>query len=255
MVERSELVAYLDKRLQTASFPGDPSNNGLQVEGRPDVRKAIFAVDASLALFRKATQKKADFLFVHHGLSWGSGFQRLVDGDAARMNVLFREGMSLYASHLPLDAHPELGHNARIARLLGLRKTQRFAEYGGGLIGVHGTLPKTVQTRNFLRLVESVLECPITGLLGGIPPTLRRIGIISGNAGSDGIRAASESGLECLITGEIGHTQFHLAHESGLLVAAIGHYRSETPGVFAVMDEIRQKFSVACEFLDIPTGM
>jgi dinuclear metal center YbgI/SA1388 family protein len=255
MATLSALVADLDDRLGNAAFPGDPSNNGLQVEGNPQVKKAAFGVDASLEIFKQAANRNADFLFVHHGLSWGSGFRRLIGPEAARMNVLFRNGISLYASHLPLDAHPELGHNRLIAKWIGLQKIERFAEYGGGPVGIHGSLPKAISAQTLQHHIETKLQCHRIGLYGNGPKQIRRIGVISGNAGSDGILAAKSSGLDCLITGEIGHIQFHPANEAELLVVAIGHYQSETPGVLAVMAEVKRKFSIECEFIDIPTGL
>ena len=112
----SDIVKKLNEKLKLSSFTGDISNNGLQVEGKGEVKKIIFAVDASLELFEIAKERKADFIFVHHGISWGSEPRRITGSVAKRLKVLLENNISLYAAHLPLDAHEELGNNANLAK-------------------------------------------------------------------------------------------------------------------------------------------
>jgi putative NIF3 family GTP cyclohydrolase 1 type 2 len=112
----NKLTNYLDARLALDSSPLDPSNNGLQVQGRDEVKKAVFGVDACAALFQIAVDKKADFIFVHHGLSWKDSLKKLTGLNASRIRPLFQNDISLYAVHLPLDAHPKIGHNAKLTR-------------------------------------------------------------------------------------------------------------------------------------------
>ena len=114
----------------------DYSNNGLQVEGAAEVKRIAFAVDACLETFTKAAEQGADMLFVHHGLSWGNGFKRFVGADAARFRALFASNLSLFAMHLPLDAHKEIGNNAVLAQRLGLTVTSTFCRYHGMDIGM-----------------------------------------------------------------------------------------------------------------------
>ena len=109
---RTDLVRFLDTILELSSWPDDPSNNGLQFAGSGTVERAVFAVDASAELFRIAAERHADFIFVHHGFSWGSGIRRIDGILADRITTLAKNGISLYAAHLPLDAHPRFGHNA-----------------------------------------------------------------------------------------------------------------------------------------------
>ena len=108
-MKRDELTKFLDEALDLSAFAEDVSNNGVQVEGRDEVRKAVFAVDASQTLFDEAAKRAADFIFVHHGLSWGANPRRLTGFTARRFGTLFRHGITLYAAHLPLDAAPEFG--------------------------------------------------------------------------------------------------------------------------------------------------
>ena len=115
-----ELTTYLDELLELDRFPHDPSNNGLQFQGNNQVRKAVFAVDASEAAMTIAADLEADFLFVHHGISWGSGLRRITGGCAERIKILAKDNISLYAAHLPLDANEMLGHNALLAQMAEL---------------------------------------------------------------------------------------------------------------------------------------
>lgn len=254
MVALSELTRFLDERLQVSAIPEDNSNNGLQVEGGGEVRKAVFGVDATQALIEGATLAGADFIFVHHGLSWGEGFRRLAGIDARRIGALFRAGISLYAAHLPLDAHPELGHNAQLAGCLGLEATWRFAEYHGALIGVAGRLPQRERVWELARRVKVAFGGSEL-VYGDSEAEVRTVGVISGGAGAEGILAAVAAGVDCLLTGEITHSTYHLVAETGLPVIAAGHYASETPGVRAVMREVGATFGIATEFIDLPTGL
>lgn len=268
-VALEKLAGWLDRVLGVAGVPGDDSNNGLQVEGMGRVRRACFGVDACAALFERAIQKKADFVFVHHGLSWRDSLKRLSGMNARRIGPLFRAGISLYAAHLPLDAHPEFGHNAMIAKMLSLKNKHFFANYHGVDIGVCGELPKAMTLGGLADLVDGKLskgiaEAVVGGrvarkgvcyTLGDKACSVKRIGVISGGAGLDGLMAAAAKRLDCLIVGEFGHTCYHAAVESGVAIIAPGHYKTETPGVIEIMRMIKKKFEIECEFVDIPTGL
>jgi dinuclear metal center YbgI/SA1388 family protein len=136
-VDRDKLVRYLDNYLRLGDFPQDPSLNGLQVEGKPEVTKVGAAVDAGEAIFRKALEEGVDFLLVHHGLFWGRPFP-IVGHHKRRLALLFQGGINLYAAHLPLDAHPEVGNNAVLARALGLEDLEPWD------VGVKGRFPLPV---------------------------------------------------------------------------------------------------------------
>ncbi len=251
-VPLTRLVAFLDKLLPLPAPGNDPSNNGLQVQGDTEVREAVFGVDASMALFRKAQEQRANFVFVHHGLSWKGGIRRLTGIPGARVAFLMQHGISLYASHLPLDAHPEVGHNARMSEHLGITSRKPFFYYGGIPIGWHGPLPEPLPAAALQEKIRTMLGTP-PRIYGDPARTLRSIGIVSGGA-ADAVESAAELGLDALLTGEVGHEHVHVIAESGVLVFEAGHYASECPGVVAVMQRIRAEFALPCSFVDLPTG-
>jgi len=254
MVKRKELVAFLDDLLRPPPGCTDSSNNGLQVEGRCEVRKVVFGVDACVALFEKAAAAGADFVIVHHGLSWGDNLRRLTGLNAGRIGPLFCRGISLYASHLPLDAHPDLGHNISICRLLGLRKPRPFCRYSGIEIGWYGTLARAMTLAEFAKQAGRTFDCEPRVFSGG-PAKVRRIGVVSG-AGAGGLTDAKEAGCDTFLTGEIGHADFHTVRELGINAVAAGHYKTEIPGLKALAARLHQRFpGLASEFLDVPTGM
>jgi len=256
MAGLKEITAYLDGLLDLERFGADSSNNGLQVEGSPVVEKIVFGVDACLELFELAIEADADMVFTHHGLSWGGGFQRVTGIDAARFAALFANGISLYSAHLPLDAHPRVGHNAVIAEKLGLLERRSFAEYAGVEIGVAGKLEKPLSAAELADELKNKLGFDDISILGGgNGEKIETVGVVSGGAGSDGVIAAAGEGLDCLVTGEMGHASWHVVRESGVAVLAAGHYATEKPGVLAVMDGIAAEFDVETLFVDIPTGL
>ena len=254
MVTRKDVVEFLDDLLRPPPGCTDSSNNGLQVEGRCEVRKIVLGVDACVALFEKAAAADADFVIVHHGLSWGDNLRRLTGLNAGRIGPLFCRGISLYASHLPLDAHPEIGHNISICRLLGLRQPRPFCRYSGIDIGWQGTLPKAVMLAEFAKKVGRVFDCEPRVFPAG-PAKIRRIGVVSG-AGTCGLADAKAVGCDALLTGEIGHGDFHTVRELGIHAIAAGHYKTEIPGLQALAARLGKRFpALPCEFLDVPTGM
>ena len=254
MVSLSEISKYLDTELAINDIPEDMSNNGLQIEGASEVNKIIFGVDACLELSKIAAEKEADLIFVHHGLSWRDGFKRLTGHSAKIFSMLFKNDISLYAAHLPLDAHPELGHNAQIAKKLNLEDAKSFCEYAKVDIGIMGELVEPTIAEALSSLIDKELNTE-SKVYGNLDKSISRIGIISGGPGSMGIEAAHDNNLDCLITGEIGHSNWHLINDLDLTVITAGHYRTEVPGVIAVMEEIQKKFDVDCEFVDLPTGL
>ncbi len=253
MVKRDELTGFLDALLAPPPELSDKSNNGLQVEGAAEVRRVVFGVDACLALFEHAVAESAQYVFVHHGISWGGGLRRLTGMTAARLRVLFQNDVSLYASHLPLDRHPEVGHNAAIAHRLGLEGTEPFFMYDGAPIGFHGRLAESSGIEAFADRVGSALHCEVR-TYGRAAGAVRRVGVVSGGA-ADAVEEARRLGLEVLVTGEVEHAHVHLIAESGVTVLAAGHYRSECPGVEAVMARVADAFDVECLFADLPTGL
>lgn len=256
-VSRNDLAAFLDRILELDCWPDDPSNNGLQFAGDAEVSKALFAVDASAELFRKAAELGAGFLFVHHGISWGSGIRRIDGILAERVTLLAKNGISLYAAHLPLDANPRFGHNARLSDMIGLADRRMFGLYHGKQTGFRGVLPEAKTVADLARMLDKAL--PSSGpyrIVGDPARPVKSVGAISGGgAWPELFDEFDGDPLDCLITGEATHEVFHPAKEAGTVILTLGHYRSETPGVFAVMDLVKSKFGIETAFLDIPTGM
>lgn len=254
MAKLKEVVDYLDDYLKITSIPEDCSNNGLQVEGHIEVEKAVFGVDACIDLFDKAVELNADFVLVHHGLSWRDSLKRLTGLNARRLAPLFNFGISLYAVHLPMDAHPVSGHNAKLADMAGLRDRSMFFNYDGADIGVAGSLEEAVTVRELAALYDMKLGSEHK-IFGDPARKVRKVGIVSGGAGHDAIAEAFTLGLDLFVTGEVTHEAYHVIKESDMPVLALGHYCSEKPGVLAMMELLSEKFKLECQFIDIPTGM
>jgi dinuclear metal center YbgI/SA1388 family protein len=249
-LNRDQLTAYLDDYLKIREIK-DTSNNGLQVEGAPEVAKAAFAVDACMAAFQKAKRAGAQMLLTHHGLFWGHPVM-LRGIHRRRAAFLLEHDISLYSVHLPLDVHPVVGNNARLARLLDLEPGGSFGEYNGVILGVVGELKKAMALDRLVKILEDRLASKMTVLRYG-PATIKRVGIISGGAASM-VDQAAAAGLDLYVTGEPSHSAFHAIAERGLNVAYGGHYATETLGVKALAEHLGDTFNLETEFLDIPTG-
>ena len=247
----SSIAAFCDKLLQKEKFTDwDGAANGLQVENRGSVRKIAAAVDASLATIKLAIEAKADLLIVHHGLFW-SPTHPWTGKRHEMIRLLVENDLAVYSSHLPLDAHRRLGNNALLSAALGLKNLKPFFFEKGQFIGLQAKT-KISQTELFQRLAK-VLGGPPTVLPGG-PEICQRIGIVTGGAGGELKKAASE-GVDTFITGEGPHWTYALAEECGLNVFYGGHYATETFGVKALAAELSKKFKVPWTFLDHPTGL
>jgi dinuclear metal center YbgI/SA1388 family protein len=251
-MKSSELIEYLDGYLRVEEIE-DASRNGLQVEGPGEVKRVAFAVDACLASFKQAVAEGAQLLVVHHGLFWKEP-QRLVGPHFARVRTLIGGRCGLYAVHLPLDAHPEVGNNAEMARLLKLVDTRPFGTYHGLDIGIAGGLETPLDLPALVgRLIDALGVPPIRVLDHG-PDAIQTVGCVSGGAASMMDQAAAE-GLGAYITGETSHTLFHQAAERGLNVLFAGHYATETLGVKALARHLEDRFALDTVFLHIPTGV
>lgn len=251
---RDDLVKFLDNELNLAAFSGDVSNNGLQIEGSAEVKKAVFAVDACQQTFDFAAREHADFIFVHHGLSWGGGLKRWTNINAARFSTLFKNDISLYAAHLPLDAHPVFGNNAVLSDIINLQERRPFFNYDGADIGFSGIIPENITLQKLAEKLASSVGG--TFLLRGNPEKIcRKAAIVSGGGGVDSILEAAKINCDLLITGEMEHIMHHIALETGVAVIALGHYASETTGPKALMKKVNETFGIETIFADIPTGL
>ena len=231
----------------------DNSLNGVQV-GRLDaeVRRIAFAVDACSESFRRAVEWNADLLFVHHGLFWG-GSIAVTGSHFDRLKVLLDGGCALYAAHLPLDMHPELGNNASMAKKLGLVDLQPFGEYHGVKIGVKGSLDGAKTIDEVLVGLDFDREsCNAILPFGKLE--IRTVGIVSGGATRETEQAIDEN-LDLYVTGDASHTVYHVCLEEGINLICGGHYQTEIWGVKALRDALGQDLKMETCFIDIPTGL
>ncbi len=251
-MQRDELITYLDDYLRVKEIE-DSSQNGLQVEGPEEVTKVAFAVDGCQAAFEQAVANGAQLLIVHHGLFWDKPL-RLVGPIFRRVKTLIEGDCSLYAVHLPLDVHPEVGNNAELARLLGLKDTHAFGEYHGNKVGLGGALnPPLLLDALVERMARAIGEPPARVLAHG-PAEASQVGCISGGAAFL-MDQVAEAGFDTFVTGETSHSFFHQVAEWGLNIIYGGHYATETLGVKALARHLEEKFDLETTFLDIPTGM
>ncbi|MDB6108852.1 MAG: putative cyclohydrolase 1 type 2 [Pedosphaera sp.] len=247
----SNLVRHCDQLLRTASFRDyDGAVNGLQVENRGKVSRIAATVDASLATVKLAIAAKADLLIVHHGLFW-SKTHPWTGKRHELLRLLIEHNLAVYSSHLPLDAHPRLGNNARLCAALGFRKLQPFFFEKEQFLG-YQTLTNVSRADLARRLGQVLGAAP--KLLPGGPAVCRRIGVVTGGAGSH-LKLAASEGVDTFITGEGPHWTYALAEEAGINVFYGGHYATETFGVKALAAELARKFKVPWVFLDHPTGL
>ncbi len=247
---RDRLVAYLDEYLGIKDIP-DSSANGLQVQGRARVARLAFAVDASLQTIKAAATARADLLVVHHGLFWGT-HQQIVGNLHKRITALIKADLSLYAVHLPLDCHPEVGNNVVLARLLGLEIAGRFGDYHGVIIGTIARSEKPLRRDGLVDNINKRLGVEVDLLPFG-PADVRCVGIISGDA-AQFAEDAKRSGCDTLITGETSHSAYHPAKEAGINLIYGGHYATETVGLRELAGHVRDNLDLSCKFISAPTG-
>jgi len=250
----AKLTALLDETLEVARFADDPSNNGLQLEATGDVHRIVFGVDGCMALFDEALERDADLVVVHHGLSWRAEPRRFTGVVGARLKMLFENGISLYAAHLPLDAHPKLGNNAQLADMIQLKERRNFFRYAGIPIGFLGNLDRALSVASMAAIFEDKLDTR-GKIFGDRERLVRRCAVVSGGAGMDALVEAAQCGADVLIIGEFSHEMYHLSQELEFPVISLGHYASETVGVKALSQFVAERTLLECEFVDIPTGL
>lgn len=245
------IVRYCDQLLGTGKVEDyERAANGLQVENRGPVRRIGAAVDAGLATVKLAIAAKADLLLVHHGLFWGPAHP-WTGKRYELLRLLLDNHLAVYSSHLPLDAHPRLGNNARLCATLGWKRLHPFFFDHGQTIGFE-VRTRIARAELAARLERAVGSKPLVIPAG--PAICRRIGVVSGGAGGD-MKRAAEAGVDTFITGEGPHWTYTLAEELGVNVLYGGHYATETFGVKALAAHLSQRFKVPWVFLHHPTGL
>ncbi len=248
----SEYAEYLSNTLDIASFD-DISLNGVQIAS-PDrpIKKVAFAVDACYQTISEAAKWGADMLVVHHGLFWGRPIA--IKGDHyKRVKCAMDSNLTLFAAHIPLDAHMLYGNNAQMAISLGMKEYDPFGYFKGKAVGVKGKLPFPMTIEEIIRLLglDPVFSDIITD---NMERKIESVGIISGGAGND-IQDAIDEGLDLFITGEILHQNYHTAKEAGISVISGGHYRTEVFGVLALERLTKRKLGLETKFINVETGL
>jgi dinuclear metal center YbgI/SA1388 family protein len=245
MVLRDELQSHLRQLLGVDRFR-DYGPNGLQIEGRAEVRCLVSGVTASLELIEAAVRERADALLVHHGLFWRGQDGRITGWLRARVALLLAHDINLYAYHLPLDDHPDFGNNAQFGARLGLRADARFGEQDLGFAGDSGALTSLVALHDAAARV-----CDrIPTVVAGDGRALRRIGWCTGGA-QGYFEAAIAAGVDAYVTGEISEPQAHIARETGVAFVACGHHATERFGAPALGTHVASLFGLEHRFIDV----
>jgi dinuclear metal center YbgI/SA1388 family protein len=239
-----EVVAYCDRRTRRAAFKDFPgAANGLQVANQGRVTRIGAAVDAGVAPFERAVAAGVDFLIVHHGLFWEP--PRPVTGPTYRKLVtLLRGNCALYSSHLPLDAHPQIGNNVLLARQVGLKPRRPFLEHEGELIG--WIAPSRLRRAELRRKLMALYPRVVAIEFGSSAP--RAVAFCSGS-GNGAMRALAPAHVDTLVTGELREEWFSYAQEQRLNLYLCGHYATETHGVQALAAELARKFHLPWGFI------
>ncbi|MCD6372561.1 MAG: Nif3-like dinuclear metal center hexameric protein [Thermococcus sp.] len=251
MASRDEIVAFLDEYLNVPAYP-DKSSNGLQVEGKEEVERVAFAVDTTLRTIERAVKGKADMLVVHHGMIWG-GLNYITGIHYKRLKALIENGLNLYVAHLPLDAHTEVGNNVGLLHLLDLEPKGPFGEYKGLSIGFYGEFEEPQPIEKVAQIMAEKLDTTVRTYEFG-EREIKTVGAVSG-AGAFALEEAYRKGIDLLITGEFSHADYLTAIDLPQSVLVAGHYKTETPGVKALMEVVKTKLGVNVFFIDEPTGL
>jgi dinuclear metal center YbgI/SA1388 family protein len=244
VADRDEILAFAHAYLDVESYP-DYGPMGMQVPGSRNVDRIVAAVSSSLELFERAAAANADLVVVHHGLFWDRDPRAIDEPLKRRLKALFDADITLAAYHLALDAHPEVGNNALLARELGVEPERRFAELGFG-----GRLFEPVGIEAFADRVENALDMePL--VFGGGPETIESAAVVTGGAGRL-LPDAAREGYDLFVTGEAEEWSLQASKELGIHYVAGGHYATERIGIKAFAAKLSERFGVEWEFVDLP---
>ena len=244
-MHRDELENHLNQLLDISRFH-DYCPNGLQVEGRDQIRLIVSGVTASLDLLQAAVAADADAILVHHGYFWRGEDLRITGIKSRRIALLLNHRINLYAYHLPLDSHPQFGNNVLLGKKLGFVETGRF---GGQDIMMRGELPEAMTLDTLgKKITQTLLRNPL--MIGDPNKIIRTIAWCTGGA-QNYFDAAIAQGVDVYITGEVSEHNVHAARESGVAFIAAGHHATERYGVQALGDYIAQQYDIRHQFVDI----
>lgn len=249
MIPLADLAAYLDDFLDVRAVR-DYGPNGLQVQGRPEVRRVALGVSACLDLLRAAAAWGADAVIVHHGLFWrGQGEMRVVRALRGRLGVLIGVDISLLAYHLPLDRHPSVGNNAVLARQLGAEVIDSAFEHEGVPIGVVAAFEDPLPAGEVAARAAKLLDrAPLLVAAGN--RAVHRFGVVTGGAPMY-LEEAARRGLDLFLTGEASEAVVHLAREEGVHFLAAGHHATERFGVQALGEHLAERFEIETRYFEV----
>jgi dinuclear metal center YbgI/SA1388 family protein len=243
-----EIQSTLDEILQPGKFQ-DYCPNGLQVEGGAEVSLLVTGVTACQALIDQAISIGADAILVHHGFFWRDEAPVITGMKRRRIAALLANDVSLLAYHLPLDAHPEFGNNACLARLLDIQVESTLDPDNPAAVGNVGNFPAPVKMADLLGKIERSLgRKPLH--IGNEQRQLRRVAWCTGAAQAY-IEQAVAAGAELFITGEVSEQTVHVAREEGIEFIAAGHHATERYGVQALGDVLANTLGIEHRFIDI----
>ena len=244
MADRDEILAFASELLDLDAYP-DYGPMGMQVAGAHEVRRLACGVSASLELFERAAAADAQMLLVHHGVLWDRDSRVIDDAARRRLKALFDAEITLAAYHLALDAHPEVGNNALIARELGIEPSEAFAGIGfGGALDEPASIDELTA-----RVREKLGSEPVVFAHG--PDRIERAAVITGGAARY-LGEAANAGYDLFLTGEPAEPTLHTARELGIHFVAAGHYATEKIGIKALTERIAGRFDLEWEFIDLP---
>ena len=247
-MQRDKITQYLNEILKPELFK-DYSPNGLQVEGKDEVKKIITGVTGCVELFQKAIEKQADGILVHHGIIWN--FERPVYKGSykQRVKLLLENDINLWGYHLPIDAHEKYGNNAILAEIFELDKVESFGDYNGVKIGMRGIVKESDPNFYFEKVMNELN--PKAVILPYGKKQIKTIGIISGGAQKE-FRQAVDQNIDLYITGEISEYNMHMAKEEKVHFISAGHHVTERYGVRKIGELLSSEFDLDVEFVDIP---
>ena len=252
MISLIKIVDYLNNYLETEEID-DTCWNGLQFEGKKNVKKVAFAVDAAIETFKKAAALKSDLIVVHHGQFWKNQNPSLRDWSRKRIDILYKNNISLYACHLPLDRHKIVGNNSQIIKLLGGKAIKEFLIHSGKNIGWIGRLNKPKTVEEIVKILKSGLGSDPKVLSFG-RNKINTIAVCSGGGGYRGFSESLEAGVDLYITGDTVEI-FYAAKDSGMNVIFAGHHATEIIGLQALKKNLEKQFELETVFIDLPTGL
>jgi dinuclear metal center YbgI/SA1388 family protein len=251
MIKLKEIVSFLNEYLGHEKFLEDSSWNGLQVEGNENVKKIVFGVTAGVNLFKKAKEENADMIICHHGLFWKQANPSISGWQKDRVSFLVENKISFYASHLPLDAHPDCGNNVEILKILDAKVKDKFSYEKGENIGWIGEC-NPVSLNEIVQKLKKSIKANCVVLDYG-KKEVKNIAVVSGGAPYD-VFEAIEKEVDLFITGDAADV-LEVVRDAKINVIFAGHYATETTGVKALQKIVEEKFNIETSFIDVPTNL